>query len=674
MSGHMRPNDVQRLPARPVALAAIVFLTGAVLHVDRVPLWCAAIALACALWSWLSAQRSLRLPGRTVRVVITLALVIAVLGTFRTLNGLAAGTALLVVMGGVKLLETRARRDQLIMVFASLFLLLAACLDRQSLARAPLYAAHAWLACTALVYIAHPASALRWRESAGLAARTLALAAPLALMLFVLFPRVPGAFWALPKPGQASTGLSDSMSPGSITELTDSDAIAFRAWFEADIPPPQERYWRGPVLHDFDGYTWRRVPGQFARQPRLEYEGAPVRYRIALEPHSSRWWFALDMPTGSPDRGVLFTWDYQLLALEPVTEVEQYTAISHTRTRAIDRLSTLGRRIDTALPRTRNPRTQQLAARMRAEAPQAEAFVRAGLEMLRTGGFEYTLTPPRLDLDSVDDFLFNTHRGFCGHFASAYVTLMRAGGLPARVVTGYHGGEWNPIGRYFIVRQSDAHAWAEVWIEGRGWTRIDPTGVVAPQRLMQGLFDLMPDAATGRARLVRDTPWLANSLLAWDALNAWWNDRVVGFDFQAQLDFLGRLGFDSPGWQQLGVALAVALGAWFAWMAMQLARAPRAPPSDRLARAYVKLCRKIARIGLIRAPHEGPTAYAARIAIERADVEHATAPLLHRYADLRFGAPSARDWTDAVAAYAHDVARLRLRRSTSPGPASCPSS
>ncbi|MGQ0836866.1 MAG: transglutaminase TgpA family protein [Gammaproteobacteria bacterium] len=654
---------MNRAAVRPVALAAIVFTASVALHVDRLPLWCVAIALGCALWCWLAAHRSMRLPVRTVRVAITCVLVAAVLGTFRTLNGLAAGTALLVVMGAVKLLETRARRDQLIVIFASLFLLLAACLDRQHLTRAPLYAAHAWLACTALLYVAHPSSTLRWRESAGLTARSLALATPLALMLFVFFPRIPGAFWALPKSGQAVTGLSNSMSPGSITELTDSDAPAFRVWFDDAPPPPHERYWRGPVLHEFDGYTWRRVPRQFARQPRIEYEGAPVRYRVALEPHSNNWWFALDMPAGSPDRGVIFAWDYQLLALEPVTQVRHYAHVSHTRTRALDPLSTLGRRIDSALPAARNVRTQRLAARMRAAAAGDAAFASDVLEMFRTGGFEYTLTPPRLDLDSVDDFLFNTRRGFCGHFASAYVTLMRAAGVPARVVTGYLGGEWNPIGGYFIVRQSDAHAWAEVWLEGRGWTRIDPTGVVAPERLTRGLFDLLPDAASARMRFVRDTPWLARSLLAWDALNAWWNDRVVGFDFRAQLGILERLGLDAPGWQQLGIALAVALGAWLAWIAMQLSRSPRAPPPDRLARAYARLCRKLARVGLRREPHEGPTAFAARIEAEQEEIAPAAAPLLARYAQLRFGVPAPDRSRDAVAAFARDVSAFRPPRS-----------
>ena len=657
----------ERRDARPLALAALVFVSGAALHVDRIPLWCAGIALGCALWRWLATRSALPLPRRALRVAITCALAIAVLGTFRTLNGLAAGTALLVVMGAVKLLETRTRRDQLIVVYASLFVLLAACLDRQSLLRAPLYAAHAWLACTALVHIAHPATPLRWQESAGLAGRSLLLAVPLALLLFVFFPRIPGAFWALPKSGAALTGLSDSMSPGSITELAESDTPAFRVWFDGAPPPPQQRYWRGPVLHDFDGYTWRRVPRQIARQPLVEYEGKPVRYRVALEPHSRNWWFALDLPAGSPDRRAFFAWDYQLLSLQPVTDTLHYTAVSYTSARMPNPLSLLGRRVDTALPEARNVRTRQLAERMRADAPDDAAYARAALELFRTGGFEYTLSPPRLDLDSIDDFVFDSKRGFCGHFASAYVTLMRAAGVPSRVVTGYLGGEWNPIGGYFIVRQSDAHAWAEVWLDGRGWTRIDPTAVVAPERLTRGLFDLLPDAASAPSRLVRESLLLARSRFAWDALNAWWNDRVVGFDFRAQLDILDRLGFDSPGWQQLGVALAVALGAWLAWIALQLSRTPRQPAPDALARSYARLCGKLAHAGVPRAAHEGPVTLAARVAAERGDVAPAVVPLLDRYATLRFGVPSPGDARAAIAGFARDVGRLRLR-ACSPSP------
>ena len=346
----------------------------------------------------------------------------------------------------------------------------------------------------------------------------------------------------MPGSDEAVTGLSDSMSPGSISELTSSYEPAFRVRFAGSAPPPQERYWRGPVLHDFDGYTWRQSRRQAYRSQPLHYVGQAYRYSITLVPDANRWWFALDTVTGSPDKHVLFSYDYTLIASEPVTQPTTYDALSYTHTESVEPLSPYARKKETALPPGRNPRTQELAERLREHAPSDAQFAAAVMERFRAGGFEYSLTPPKLDLDSVDDFLFRTRTGFCGHFASAFVALMRAGGVPARVVTGYQGGEWNPIGGYFVVRQSDAHAWAEIWIDGRGWRRIDPTAIVAPERLRRGILDLLPDAVSGRARLVHANAWLTDLLQGWDALNTAWNARVVNFDVNSQLQILERSG------------------------------------------------------------------------------------------------------------------------------------
>lgn len=646
-------------PLRPLAWASATFLGGVLLHVDRVPVWATAAALICAAWRILAAVRPIRVPGRNARVVLTLALVAAVLARFHTLNGLAAGTALLVVMGAIKLLEIRARRDLYIVIGAALALLLAACLDRQDLLRLPLYVLHVWLCCTALALVAHPASAFASRAAAALAGRGLLLAAPLALILFVSFPRLPGAFWVLPKSDEAMTGLDDTMSPGSISRLTSSYEPAFRVYFDGPPPPPQERYWRGPVLHDFDGFTWRAGRGQFYRQPPLEYLGPAYRYRISLEPHARRWWYALDTVTGPPRRGVFFTYDYQLLASEPVTEPISYEAVSHTRTRTREPLSPLGRRYETQLPENRNPRTYELARKLRASAGSDEAFVQRALDMFRTGGFEYSLTPPRLGLHSVDDFLFSSRSGFCGHYASAFATLMRAGGVPARVVTGYHGGEWNPIGGYFIVRQSDAHAWTEVWIEGQGWVRVDPTAVVEPERLSRGLADVIPEALSAPTRLVRETPWLARTALGWDAINAWWNDQIVRFNFESQLRVLDSLGFDAPEWQHLGWGLALGLTAWLLWLAWHVGRTGAPPPPDRIGRAYLALCRKLERAGVPRAPYQGPLAYADVVRLRRPDIAGTVHELLDRYARLRYGPPS-ESTRQAIESFERAVARLRI--------------
>ena len=647
----------EREPLAPLAFACAAFAGGVLLNIDRVPMWSAPlVALLLMGWRLLSARAALPLPGVLARALLALLLVAVVLMRFHTLNGLTAGTALLMLMGGLKLLETRTRRDEFVMVVAGLFLLLAACLDRQSLARAPLYALQAWLCCAALAGVAAPR--LAPRAALRLAARALLVAAPLALLLFVLFPRVPGAFWAIPHGDTARTGLSDTLSPGSIVELVSNYEPAFRVQFTGALPPPEERYWRGPVLHDFDGHTWRRSGWDAQRRPRLEYLGTRYAYRVSLEPTHRRWWFALDLPAQSPALGVSLSFDNQLIGTDPVNEPLSFEAVSFTRSAALEPLSAAARRQDTALPPAQNPRTRELAARLHEHADSDARVLQAALDYLRTGGFVYSVTPELLGADAVDDFLFQTREGFCGHYASAFVTLMRAAGLPARVVTGYLGGEWNPIGHYLLVRQSDAHAWAEVWLEGRGWTRVDPTAVVAPERLQRGLLDLLPDAFAASERLLHAS-WLSALMQRWDAANAWWTEHVVKFDLTSQLHLLERLGAREPDVRQLAWGFVLALIVWLAFVAWHSAGRSRPPRPDTLARAYLRLCRKLARRAPARAAHQGPMSFAAALAAARPDLEATVRPLLARYAQLRYGPqPSAGD----IEAFRRAVARLSLPR------------
>jgi protein-glutamine gamma-glutamyltransferase len=648
----------------PLIWTSAALACGVLLHIDRVPLWTSATALLWMGWRFASELRSIRLPSSFAKVGVTLAMVAAVVVQFRTLNGLAAGTALLVVMGSLKLLETHSMRDRSIVIGASLFLLLAACLDRQGMLRAVLYLIHAWVCCTALAVTTRGQVAMTNAGAAKLAARSLALAAPLALVMFLFFPRVVGGFWTLPQSGAATTGLGDTMSPGSISELGESGDPAFRVHFEGTPPPREQLYWRGPVLHNFDGYTWRQAPGSSYLKREMAYLGKPYRYRVTLEPSGNRWWFALDTVVRTPDRRkVQLTFDNQLLARDAVNTTISYEAVSHTETREMGEIPLVAHRVDTRLPEGRNPRSLDLAREMRTRAESDEQYIADVLNMFRTGGFEYTLTPPLLDLNSVDDFIFNTKRGFCGHYASAFVTMMRAGGVPARVVTGYHGGEWNRIREYFLVRQSDAHAWAEVWLDGRGWTRFDPTASAAPQRLTNDLTTLLSQSGSASDRFIRQFPWLSDARQRWDALNDWWNERVVKFNLETQLDLMRFLGFQSPDWTVLGYAFAGGLVVWMLFVAWQIARSVRTERADRLARAYQKLCGKLAHAGVPREPHVGPLAYATSIGADRPDLASAAGALLATYTQLRFGNEIGEaDRTDAIRSFERAVRSFRPSR------------
>jgi len=640
-----------RTALEPLIWACAAFAGGVLLNVDRIPAWAAAVALLLLAWRLATARAGRGAPGILVRALLAVVLAAVVLRRFHTLNGLAAGTTLLVLMAGLKLLETRTARDELVMVGAGLFLLLAACLDRQGLARLPLYAAHAWLSCAALAVIAAPGTpplpALR------MSARALLLALPLAVLLFVFFPRLQGALWAVPRGEQALTGLSDTMTPGEIGQLATSYDPAFRVRFTAAVPPAEERYWRGPVMHAFDGSTWRYLSGMLPRQP-LEYLGTAYHYHVTLEPTRRRWWYALDTPAQSPDaQHVRLTYDRQLVAADPIIESLGFDAVSYTHTRAEQPLDGLARQLDTTLPGG-NPRARALARELRQRAGSDGAYVQAVLDYLRSGGFTYSLEPERLGADAVDDFLFRTRVGFCGHYASAFVVLMRAAGVPAHVVTGYLGGEWDPYGGYYLVRQSDAHAWAEVWLPPRGWTRVDPTAVVAPERLRHGILDLLTDSLPARARLLHASPWLARLVQRWDAANAWWTERVVKFDYAAQLNLLTRFGVRTPDARYLGWAFMLALCAWLAVIAWHIGRSGRPAPPDALARAYRRLCDKLARVAPARAPHQGPMSFAAQVCARRPDLAEPVQQLLAQYARLRYGPPP----IDA-AAHARNVEEFR---------------
>jgi transglutaminase-like putative cysteine protease len=650
------------IPAARASFAAtLVFASSVLLMLGNVPHWCVAIALAAATWRLLVVGGRIGAPKSRTGMrfafgAITAALVVAVALSFRTLNGLAAGSALLVVMGALKLLESRTRRDDGIVVGAALFLLLAAALTSQTLAYVPLYLLAILGACAAIAVIGDRNGALTPKAALRLSARALAMSIPLAAACFVFFPRFAGQFWALERGSTATSGLSDEMSPGNIGELASDDTPAFRVRFEGRPPPPAARYWRGPVLNSFDGFTWRRSRSKSYAAAPLDMLGAPVRYRVTLDPTNQPWIFALDTVDQSPRPDFYMAHDRQLSAFEPITATMSYDAVSHLETRSEGSLSMLGRRYETQLPAERNPRARALALQLRAYSADDAQFARAVLDWFRDNGLEYTLAPGTTSIDSVDTTLFDTKRGFCGHFASAYATMMRAAGVPARVVTGYLGGEWNPVGGYLIVRQSDAHAWTEVWLDASGWTRIDPTAVVAPGRLQRSLFDLLPDALPASS-------FLRNNALAfelrhlWDGANQWWQEHVVEFNLRSQFDLLRDLGIDSPDWQHLGWAFAITLGLWIAWISLALRRGIARAKPDRIARAWLRATRKLARVATPRDPAEGPMHYAQRVGERRPDLAPAVTALAALYARLRFGPDAAHH---DVVAFEREVSRLAV--------------
>ena len=628
-----RPAEPMRgLPWVLGALAAAVAP-----HVPFLPGWISLLIAAAVTWRWAAERRAWPLPPRWLRVLVAIAATLAVLGTYRTLNGIEAGTAFLVLLAGVKLLETRGSRDLTVIVFIAYFLLYSALLRDQRLPQLPYLLAGGVFLTAALMRVHAGSAGDSGRDVLMRTGALLLQALPLAILLFVLFPRLPGPFWGIGTGESARTGLGDEMTPGDISDLSVSGEVAFRVRFTGAMPPPAQRYWRGPVLHEFDGRSWRRPRAQAFPSQEVTYLGEPVEYQITLEPTDRPWILALDIPAEWPEREAFRTFDFQLVAPRRLSEVSSFRLRSYPRFLAGAELPQSLRRKGLQLPEEGNPRSRALARDLVARHGDPQAIAQAMLTMFREQPFVYTLDPPKLAENAMDEFLFETRRGFCEHYASAFTLVMRAAGVPARVVTGYQGGEFNPLGGYLIVRQSDAHAWSEIWIEGRGWLRVDPTAAVAPERIERGLIGAMGELEPVPGRL-RDASnlWLQASL-GWDTLNDLWNERIVRFNAARQLDLLERLGVDDPDWRTLGFGMAASLAAFFVGLSAYLAWRFRPPARDWPARLHDVVRRRLVRRGLHPQASEGPVAFLERAAAACPDLAADLVQIRDVYVDLRYG-------------------------------------
>jgi len=611
-----------------------------VAHLASLPVWIPAVVIISGLIR-LGLARSGRgsPPGWVVLTLAGISIPLLFV-RFHTFNGLTAGTALLVLMAGLKLLETKTKRDIYVITLIIYFVSLAALLEGDSFWLLAYLIGVCWLTTATLLRLTSSGPAPDWRASLGYGGRVLSQALPLALVFWLLFPRFAGPLWRVPADGRsAQSGVSDSMSPGDITHLAQSDEVAFRVRFAAAAPPSQDRYWRGPVLHSFNGRTWTGTDLLFTNTPPLQAQGPAYQYTVMMEPHQHKWIFTLDWPAQWNLARAGLNGDYTLVQDFPLARPVDVVATSYSRVRFAAVLGDNARRRDTQKILD-NPRTVQLAKELRGAHPDDMEFVRAVLAMFAQQPFFYTLSPPKLGNHPVDEFLFGTRRGFCEHYASAFAALARAAGIPARVVTGYQGGTRNPYADYWIVRQSDAHAWDEVWIDGRGWLRIDPTSAIAPQRVEAGLTDAASADEALASRWQRSSPWFAGARLRLDYLREIWRERILDFDQDSQRKLLEMLQIPEPDGQKLVLVLAGAMIVVLCWLTWQVRRELDPQPKDSTARAFRRLCIKLAAAGLPRLPHEGAEAYAARVAQQRPDLAHAVTALCRQYSSLRYAAPS----------------------------------
>lgn len=595
-------------------------------HAQRLPVWVLAVFVICALWRVMVFQGRWSFPGIWIKAILAVASFGGVLYSYRTLIGLEPTVALLLAAFALKVIELRARRDVYIVLFLSYFVVITAFLFNQEIPVA-LYLLMTVVVITAALIALHQPSENRFhfaplRKSAVLCAQSL----PLMIVLFFIFPRF-GPLWSVQlKSHSAKTGVSDSMTPGAFGELSRSTELAFRVVFRDRIPSKSEMYWRGLVLSRFDGRAWTPVRWHGFRDPSPEplatETGATVYdYEVFLEAHHRRWLYAISyfsMEGVRVDNRIHQSVTNTLYSYDEIGERFVYRVRSNLGQNHGGKLIERARKITLELPEKGNSRSRALALRMRAEAGSDRQYIDDLLQMFRSQDFYYTLKPPLLRDNIVDEFLFETRRGFCEHYANAFTYMVRAAGIPANVVAGYQGGEVNPRNNTVLVRQFNAHAWSEVWLDGEGWVRFDPTAAVSPTRIEMGLEEalaaegsFLEDTFASPLRF-RGLPWLDALRYQWDHISYVWHRLVLNYNSRSQQSMLSNLLGKVTPTRLLavlfGVAGLVSVIAWY-FLFYRYRDLEMPPPA---VIQYRKLLAKLARAGLHLQAGEGPNDFIKR--------------------------------------------------------------
>ena len=608
-------------------------------HVERLPWWASAVCLAAGAWRWWIARSGLRTPGWIIMGGIALAITAGAFLEYRKLFGREVGVMLLIVMLCLKVLEMKMKRDAMVVIFIAFFLALTNFLYSQTLLMGAYMFVCVWLLIATLIGFNRINTEPSIRERVVPAAWLLLQSIPMMIVFFFLFPRVTGPLWNTPQEAQARTGLSDSMSPGDISKLSQSDAVAFRVEFEGAVPKSTDLYWRGPVLGLQSGRGWRMYDALPVANFTYTALGPETKYRVTMQPHNKTWLFALDIPSAVPPNALMLS-DYQMRSREPVNILKAYSIGSHLNYRIdaesspaeLQRYLNFNSRI--------NPRTIAFGKEMRTKYPDNKVLIE---ELMRKYNreFTYTLEPPRLGANPMDEFLFETKIGFCEHYAGSFALIMRAAGVPARVVTGYQGGEVNPVSRQLVVKQSDAHAWTEVWLADLGWLRVDPTFAVSPLRINRGISAALGPSGVFDNLVEADKLGLLRNLAyTWDAVNTEWNRWVVGFNQDRQRGMFEGIGIPDVDWQTIAIWLIGGVFVTGGGVGMfLLARTYRSRKSA-LDAAFDRFCAAMARHGVARGLAEGPVDFLHRIERDAPQAYPEAKNVIDAYIAARY-APSA---------------------------------
>lgn len=621
-------------------------------HVESLFTWISISSIAVMSWrAWLT-LRGKQLPSRWILLPIAVGLMAGIFWQFRSFFGRETGVAMLVLLLSCKMLEMHAKRDLFVILFLSFFLLLTRFFESQSIAAALQVALSAFVLLLAQLSFQFDNKSIRLWPQAKLIASMLSIAMPLTVLAFFLFPRIQGPLWGLPSDANvARSGLSDSMAPGNISKLAMSEELVFRVKFLDKTPQKSAFYWRALVLTDFDGRRWSQSASRKIHEERqLEVSGLAIPQEITLEPSNSHYLFGIDSVATPPllnGQPALINFENEIQHREQINQRIRYQLSSYTNYRLNAEGHPIELRLNLRLPNNFNPQSIRFAQEIQQRHNDPLSRINAVLEHFRTEQFFYTLEPPQLGRHSADEFLFNTRAGFCEHYASAFVILMRAMGIPARVVTGYQGGTLNTQGNFYEVRQSDAHAWAEVWLKEKGWVRVDPTAAVAPNRILQNLQATQNNSGITSivTNFIKENAWSRELRMQWNALNNSWNQWVLNYNQTQQSKLLDRLGLNQLNW---ATTLAWIFG--IGLIIVSLLAIPLLPKPVKRAlheKLYIRLCRKLAKQGLEKAPHEGPINYLHRLQVAVSDTQYLQLQeFIQHYVSIKYGKTSESTQSD----------------------------
>jgi len=642
-----------RWPENNTSLNSLYYLgagltLSALPHVQRIPGWIMVLFLVLTAWKLYSSSQAKLIENKSSisKIFLFILMVIGITGIyfhFGTIVGRNAGVSLLVLLAGFKITEINQERDFYVTCFLGYFLVVTTFLYTQTIGTA------IYMSCTVLVMTLSLLTfndyqrKLSYKASGKIAATLLLQSIPVMLILFVLFPRISGPLWGMPEDAyKGLTGIDDEMSPGSISQLVRSNKVAFRVDFKNEPPKQSQLYWRGLVLWHTDGIKWTRGKLENHGAASLETTSNPVTYTLTLEPHNQKWLYALEMPGQNPELGPDQSWmtsDFQLLTQKPIRQRIRYDMISYPEYKNSG-LNDDELQKSLQLPQQQHGRTKGLIHQWKKEGLSKKQIIERALKLFSEDEFYYTLNPPLLKSDPIDQFLFETKQGFCEHYASAFVVMMRVAEIPSRVVLGYQGGEYNPVGDYFVVHQRNAHAWTEVWIKEQGWTRVDPTAAVSPLRVIEGIESALPGDIVG-IPLVFSQNSLTRQLwqrlnYSWDAANNQWNQWVISYGPKRQKAFLDQLGLQKIDWRSMIFLIIIFVVLILVYLAFVLLKST---PGNRdpVKCLYNKFCKKLSRCGIHHAAHEGPVDFAKRAALKRGDLAQQINNITDIYITIRYG-------------------------------------